>query len=126
MNFTVKSVEDGKELGRLKEFMLTQPQFYPDYRDWVDGVCIPGISAGNRQAIIVMSNGAVVGDAVYRGVEGGTEIKNFRIDSDYRNRDLGHFLLRQVERESKGVWSFLMLVLLIFLLLNSGQEMGFI
>ena len=94
MDFRVKTIEDEKELEMLKDFMIRQPQFYPNFRGWVDGVCIPGVERGEREAILVLSEGILVGDGVYKFLEkGGIEIKNLRIDSDYRNRDLGHFLL---------------------------------
>ena len=103
MNLVVKTPEDEKELAALREFMLKQPQFYPRYQEWVDGVCVPGIEQEDREAIFVMSDRQVVGDVVFRQLQGQrVEIKNFRIDEQYRRRDLGHFLLNQVERVSRG------------------------
>jgi ribosomal protein S18 acetylase RimI-like enzyme len=101
MDFNIKHVEDGKELRLLRKFLLEQPQFYPDYREWVDGKCIARIEDGEYKNIIVLSEGLVVGDVVYRYLnDHQIEVKNFRIDPEYRRRDLGHFLLKQVEFEN--------------------------
>lgn len=100
--FNVKSVEDEKELAMLREFLLQQGQFYPNYDSWVDGKCIPRVDSGEYHNIIAISGGRVVGDAVYREGEEGIEIKNFRIDPEYRRRALGHFLMSQVEHQNPG------------------------
>jgi len=51
----------------------------------------------------VLSHGKIAGDAVYRHLDKDRiEIKNFRIDKNYRRRDLGHFLLSQIEFENSG------------------------
>ena len=103
MEFNIKQVEDMKELRLLRAFMLQQPQFYPDFREWVDGKCIPRIEENDYKNIIVLSEGIVIGDAIYRPLDKNKiELKNFRIDKEYRRRDLGHFLLKQVEFENKG------------------------
>ncbi|MBN2421297.1 GNAT family N-acetyltransferase [Candidatus Woesearchaeota archaeon] len=100
---TITPVQDERDLRKLREFMLTQPQFYPGYRDWVDGKCVPRIASGQYKNLVIFSKDIVVGGSVYRFLdENNVEIKNFRIDSHYRNRDLGHFAMRQVEQESKG------------------------
>lgn len=100
MDLNIKAVEDMKELRKLKSFMLKQPQYYPNFREWVDGKCIPRIESGNYKNIIVLSKGIIVGNAVYRHLGQGVELKNFRIDPEYRRRDLGHFLLRQIEADN--------------------------
>lgn len=98
---TLKSLEDEKELRLLKGFLLRQPQFYPKYREWVDGKCADRIEKGMYKTIIAISEGAIIGDVVYRFLDGNiVELKNFRIDANYQNRDLGHFLLKQIEAEA--------------------------
>lgn len=92
-----------KELFLLKRFMVQQPQFYPDFNHWVSKKCLPHIEKGIYQSIIIIANiGEVIGDAIYTQNISDTNIKlkNFRIDPLYRNRDLGHFLLRQVMHET--------------------------
>lgn len=99
---TIKAGKSAKDLAMLKQFMLQQPQFYPRFDTWVNDRCIPNIRQGNFQSIIVISRtGRVVGNAVYTQIEGNKiKLKNFRIDPQYRNRDLGHFLLKQVSHET--------------------------
>lgn len=99
---TIKAGKSAKDLAMLKRFMLQQPQFYPRFDTWVNDRCIPNIQQGNFQSIIVTSRtGRVVGNAVYTQIEGNKiKLKNFRIDPQYRNRDLGHFLLKQVAYET--------------------------
>jgi ribosomal protein S18 acetylase RimI-like enzyme len=99
---TITPVKDEKELRLLRDFMLKQPQLYPNYKEWVDGKCQMRIENDMYKTLVAISGGVVVGDAVYQYLsDGAIEIKNFRIDSEYRNRDLGHFLLRQLEMEAK-------------------------
>lgn len=104
MDFRVRTVEDDFDLRKLKKFMRKQPQHYPDYREWVDFTCIPGIVRGERKAIVVLSDEIVVGDAVWKYLnKNNIEIKNFRIDAQYQRRDLGNFLMTQVARENPGM-----------------------
>jgi ribosomal protein S18 acetylase RimI-like enzyme len=110
MNLGIRTVESKKDIDRLRAFMLQQPQFYPRYNSWVDNTCIPSIESGERQALIVVSDGKVVGDIVHRTASESplaVEVKNFRIDPQYRDMYLGRFLLRQVERRARGGVIFL-------------------
>jgi len=66
------------------------------------GKCQSRIESGRYKPIIAFSEGLVIGEAVYQFLnDTHIEIKNFRIDPKYQNRDLGHFLLKQVEHETK-------------------------
>lgn len=97
----IRKVADEVDLKNLRRFMLDRPQYYPDYSDWIDGKCLPRIESGRAVGWIAIADGKVAGDAVYQtlGEPGKLELKNLRIDPDYRNRDIGHCLLRQVEVE---------------------------
>lgn len=97
----IKKVGDEFDLKRLAGFMSLQPQYYPKYDEWLHEKCLPRIELGLSQGLIVVQDGDIVGDAVYQKIEKpeSIEIKNFRIDPGYRNRAIGHFLLRQVEVE---------------------------
>lgn len=100
---TITSIQDEKELKLLKGFILEQPQFYPKFKKWVDEKCTPRIESGFYKSLIAISKGFVIGDVIYRYLDkNNLEIKNFRIDKEYSNRDLGHFLLRQIEVENPG------------------------
>ena len=104
MNFVIKSIKDMKELRQLRNFIYSQHLNYPDYEHWVDKVCIPEIENGWKKGIIAYYNGHVVGNAIYqphKELPRTREFKNLRIHPELRRRDLGHFLLRQVEEENK-------------------------
>jgi len=100
---TITPARDEKELRMFRKFILGQPQFYPDFPEWVDYKCIPRIESGQYKNIIAIENGIIVGGAVWRilGNE-KVEIKNLRIDPKFRRRDIGHFLFRQIEAENPG------------------------
>lgn len=105
MNFLIKDVGDMKELRQLRNFIYSQNLMYPGYEDWVDRVCVPEIENGWKKGIIVYYYGDVVGNAIYqphKELPRTRELKNLRIHFQLRRRDLGHFLLRQVEEENKG------------------------
>lgn len=97
----IRRVVDDVDIKHLRRFMLAQPQFYPDHNDWIDEKCLPRIEEGRAVGWIALVDGKIAGDAVYQTMAkpGMIELKNLRIDPDYRNRDIGHFLLRQVEVE---------------------------
>lgn len=99
---TITTVQDEKDLSLLLSFMKDQSQHYPNYDDWIFGKCKNRIESGRYTPIIAISEGLVIGNAVYQILDGkNIEIKNFRIDPKYQNRDLGHFLLKQVETETE-------------------------
>lgn len=98
---TVTTPQDEKDLSDLLVFMGEQPQYYPNHRDWVHGKCKLRMESGRYKAITAVSDGMIVGNAVYDFIdENNVEIKNFRIDEKYQNRSLGRFLLKQVEVET--------------------------
>ena len=99
---TITTIQDEKDLSLLLNFMKKQPQYYPNYKDWLFGKCKERIESGRYIPIIAISKGKVIGDAIFQYLDTqNIEIKNFRIDPKYQNRDLGHFLLKQVETETK-------------------------
>lgn len=78
--------------------MLEQTQLYPNYKDWVDGKCLPRVESGQATAWIAIADSEVVGDVVYQQLDAARiEIKNLRVDPEYRNRAIGYCLLHQVE-----------------------------
>jgi ribosomal protein S18 acetylase RimI-like enzyme len=95
--FNIKSIEDEKELAMLREFMLSQAQYYPEYGLWLDSKCLPRVESGEYQNLVVIADGRVIGDAIHRSLgDSRVEVKNFRIDPHYTRRDLGNFLMTQV------------------------------
>lgn len=100
---TITPIQDEKDLAKLREFILHQPMSYPNYQDWVADKCIPRVANGDYKTLVVFHDKIIIGDAVYRFLnENDVEIKNFRIDEFQRHRDLGHFVLRQVEVSNSG------------------------
>jgi GNAT superfamily N-acetyltransferase len=103
-DFIIKDIDNTKGIKDLRKFIYSQPFWYPKYDQWVDGVCIPEIEKSYKKGIIAYCNGYVVGNVIYqqhKSLPKTREIKNLRIHPELRRRDLGHFLLRQVEEEQK-------------------------
>jgi ribosomal protein S18 acetylase RimI-like enzyme len=98
---TITPIQDEKDLTKLLNFMLKQPQYYPKHEDWIFGKFKTRAENGRYKAILAISDKEVIGAVSYANIDKeNTEIKNFRIDSNYQNRDLGHFLLKQVEHQT--------------------------
>jgi ribosomal protein S18 acetylase RimI-like enzyme len=101
---TIIQVQDEKELFLLTEFMKTQPQYYPNYLDWVYGKCKTRIEEDRYKTLVPIFNGKAIGDIIYQNIgKYNIEIKNFRIDPKYQNKDLGHFLLNQIFNKKKNI-----------------------
>ncbi len=104
MDFSIRTIGDQKDFKRLRNFMLSQALWYPNYEKWVEDVCMPDLENGWKTGIVAYSNGHLVGDLIFQNhkqLPRTREIKNIRIHPGYRKRDLGHFLLRQAEEENK-------------------------
>lgn len=105
LDLTIKAISDERELIGLRNFLLGQALWYPNYEQWVEDVCIPDIENNWKTAIVAYSNKHVVGDAIFqkhKQLPRTREIKNLRINPEFRGRDLAHFLIRQVEEENNG------------------------
>jgi len=112
LDLEIRAIADMRDLKQLRVFLLSQALWYPNYEHWVDDVCIPDVDHGHKTAIVAYSDGKVVGDAVFqphKELPRTREFKNMRINPDFRRRDLGHFLLRQVEEENKGTFDRIVL-----------------
>lgn len=93
-----KSISDEKELSLLENRILPLKQFYPNYEKWWFEKAKPRIENNTYHTIIALSDNKLVGNLIYRDLtDKKVEIKNFRIDKKYRRRDIGHFLLKQLE-----------------------------
>ncbi len=105
VDFTIRSIDDTRDLKRLRAFIITQALRYPRHEEWIDKVCIPELESGWKSAIVAWSDGKVIGDAIYqphKQLPRTRELKNLRINPAYRRRDLAHFLIRQVEEEDNA------------------------
>jgi hypothetical protein len=98
----IRKVSDEAELHQLANFMSAQPQLYPDFDEWVYGPCWQRIETGEAEGLLVVQDGTVVGDAVYRQTADPNTIRlnNFRIDPSYGKRGLGLCVLKQALAES--------------------------
>ena len=111
VNFTIRQIDDLKDLRLLRAWLHTQNLNYPFYDDWIDSTCIPEIEKNYKTAIIALNDGKIVGDFIWqshkelpRTIEG----KNMRIHPDVRERGLAYFLFKQCEAESKGHFDIMM------------------
>lgn len=95
MKFIIKTIETNKEIEKLKSFILKQKQFYPNFDEWVLEKCIPRIELSVYKTYLAIDDNKVIGNLIFN-INKDIEIKNFRIDENYRNRDLGHFLINQL------------------------------
>ncbi len=112
LNLEIRTVGDEKDLFRLRDFILSHPLWYPQHDKWVEEVCIPEIETGWKTAVVAYSDRVIIGDAVWqphKQLPRTREFKNLRVHPDLRRRDLGHFLLRQVEEEGRGTFDRIML-----------------
>ena len=102
--FLMKPVEP-IDLKRFGQFLRTQNLGYPDYEQWVDRRCLPELDAGYKMAYSVVSNGVIVAGIIFqrhKGLVGTLEIKNLRVDTEFRRRDIAHFLMKQAETFALG------------------------
>lgn len=126
---TITPVQDERDLVRLRNFLLTQPQSYPHYQKWVDEKCVPRIESGIYQNLVAFYEGRAIANSIFRILSSRVDIKNFRLDKDYRGRDLGHFLLTQIIKDNpdKPITTDVTstnLLALSFFLRNGFQKIG--
>jgi len=103
LQITFKEIEDEKELKLLENFIKQNPEFYHKsfYFPWIEEKCIPRIEIGEYKTIVSFSEGIVIGNIIYRYLNNSTlEIKNLRVKKPNRGRDIGHFMLIQMERDN--------------------------
>jgi GNAT superfamily N-acetyltransferase len=102
--FHIKSVEDQRELLQLEGFLHSQQLWYPDYHDWVKRTSLE-IDSGYKQAIVAWGRrGDVLGDMVFqphKQLPKTMELKNMRVNPNFRREGLASFLIRQAESEAR-------------------------
>ncbi len=103
IHYHVKSLEYNKEVRLLKDFVLQQPQWYPLFKEWVDGKFIPRIESEEYVPLLLFDKKSLAGNLTYRQLDKGIiEIKNLRIDEQYHNHYWGKILLQQLKILTKG------------------------
>jgi len=111
VDFTIRQVDDLKDLRLLSTFLHIHDLGYPNYHEWVDCVCIPEVEDGYKTALIALHGEVIVGDIIWqphKEVGGVIEPKNLRIHPDVRKRGLAYFLMKQCEFESRKDYSVIM------------------
>jgi len=88
---------------KMIDFVSKQSQYYPKFSEWINDKLHPRLLCGNYEAVIVMSDGYVVGNSIYNRTDDNLELKNFRIDSQYQNRSVGSLLLSHLRCFDKPI-----------------------
>ena len=101
----IRKVQDKKDLRLLCGFMLMQPQSYPNYQEWLYDKLSPRLESGEAEALLAIQDREIIGDVAYQELTTPktVEIKNLRLDPNYRRRAVGHLLLRHAELEGAAM-----------------------
>jgi len=105
VDFEIRDLGDQRDLRLLLDFMENKPLHYPDYMGWLNGPCKTDLDSGYKRAYVAWSGGRVVGDVVaqpHKELQRTLELKNVRIDEDFRRRALAFFLIKQPEADARG------------------------
>src|SRR3989339_28380 len=80
---TITTIQDEKDLSLLLDFMKKQPQYYPNYKDWLFGKCKERIESGRYIPIITISKGKVIGEVLFQYLDKeNIEIKKASMNLD--------------------------------------------
>ncbi|HTE22374.1 MAG TPA: hypothetical protein VK674_05025 [Candidatus Limnocylindria bacterium] len=98
------TVETSREIGQFEMFLHAHPGSYASvgHTRWVEEVCVPGVKAGEREAVAWWQADDMVGDAVVRAVgPDRAELKNFRVlpiysSENWKVKGAGTFMMQQV------------------------------
>jgi len=90
---------------KLLSFVRTQSQYYPNFNEWVDGKLTQRLMNWDYRSIVAISNNEIVGNAIYSESDNSLQIKNFRIDKEYRNLHLGSLILSQMKILDKPIFT---------------------
>ena len=105
VDFTIRQVDDLRDLKSLRNFLHSQDLGYLEYDEWIDCTCIPEVESGYKHGIIALHENNIVGNVVWqphKELPRTTEGKNLRIHPEVRERGLAYFLMKQCEAESRG------------------------
>ncbi len=103
-DFTFKTLSSNRDLKKLVDFLMVQDlgdSRYPNYEDWVQR-CEYELDIGYKTAVLAFSYGKLAGDLIYQPhneMPSVRELKNLRVDPNYRERNFARFMLRQAEVE---------------------------
>ncbi len=102
-SFTFRQVESSPDVGKVIDFISSQPLKYPRYDLWVQKT-ESELLASQKRGILALSDGRVVGDLIYQDhktLAGFLELKNLRVHPKFRVREFARFMLRQVEVQAR-------------------------
>jgi hypothetical protein len=103
-DFEFRSLEDERDVRELEAFLISHPLDYPHFQDWVRNRVIPEIYSGNKQVILMLSEGILVGDAIFqphKTRQRELEFKSMRMHPKVQGRYFGVFTFRNVEVEAR-------------------------
>lgn len=86
------ALETDAQFSKLADFMRTHPGSYDvdAHNAWVEEVCLPELTRGERVALGWMQDESIIGDAVIKVAGPDTvELKNFRVAGPEMLRGLG-------------------------------------
>jgi len=109
VNYLFRDVGSVEDLNRLRDHLLIQPLHYPEYEKWVIDRCIPELESGFKKVILGFYYDNLIGDIIFqehKQLPRTCELKNMRINPNFRDKDIGHFLIRQAEEEAKRSGKF--------------------
>ena len=92
-----------RDTDTVRSFLTKQDLGYPQYSRWIDERAIGGLLAETKHALLVYSNGELVGDLLFQEhqhLDKIVEIKNMRIHPRLRWRAFGRFMIKQLEVEA--------------------------
>ncbi len=101
---SIKLITDPIEINRLYDFIKRFPLDYPNYDGWVEQ-CYEELRLGTKRAFICELEGVVIGDLIFQRHKKESsilEIKNLRVESQYRRRKIASRFLRDVEEFARN------------------------
>ena len=96
-------VTEPEEIRKLYEFIKACPLDYPDYLAWVDK-CFKELERGYKKAFAYKINDNIVGNIIFQKHKENPhvlEIKNCRVEPEYRRQHIFTELYNLVERYAK-------------------------
>lgn len=96
-------ITDPEEIRVLYEFIQSQPLNYPRYEEWVKK-CIRELEIGYKKALVYGVNGSIRANLIFQRHKQDPhvlEIKNCRVDPNFRRQGIFTSLVRAVEQYAK-------------------------
>lgn len=109
-SFTFKTLDSIMDIKTLVDFISKQDNNYPNYQEWVQRTEYE-LYIGYKKAILALSYGQLVGDLIYQShkeLPRVRELKNLRVNPNYRVRNFARFMLKQAEVEDPGSFDLIL------------------